>query len=93
MPKLTFTDHAIERLEERKLRRPYVYWAWKHAKEVVYSWNQLVELHIRHGSRMDHTKHFFGLGILFVVDISDSERWVLVTAYAREQRGLKLKNN
>lgn len=93
MPNLTFTDHAIERLEQRKLRRPYVYWAWKHAKEVIYSWDQTCLLYIRHGSQMDYIKHFFGLGILFVVDIREPERWVLITAYAREQKDLKLKNN
>lgn len=93
MPKLTFTDHAISRLEERKLRRPYVYWAWRHAKEVLYSWDQQVMLHLKHGSQMDHIKHFWGLGILFVVDITDPERWVLITAYAREQKDLRLKQN
>lgn len=93
MLKLTFTDHAIERLEERKLRRPYVYWAWKHAKEVLYSWDQLVMLNIKHGAQMHHIKHFWGLGILFVIDTTEPDRWVLITAYPREQKDLKLKKD
>lgn len=89
MPDLVFTVHALEKLEERKLRKPYVYWAWHHSKEVSVSWDQRCLLFLKYGNCLDHLKYFWGLGIMFVVDVIDAEKPVLVTLYAHEDKKLK----
>ena len=87
---IIFTNHALEQMEKRYLRKNFVYYAWRNSREVSLGFTAYLRKVLSYGLNMAHTRYFWGAGVLFVVDVSD-DQYVVITLYQRNDTNLKFK--
>ncbi len=90
---IKLTKHALRRMKERNLSVPYVYWAWSQAKEVQFNFSYVLLLqkhYMENRERNEKMRFFWGSGTLFVMDMSNPSKPVVVTLYPKQGKGLRL---